>query len=136
MSKCLSITIRTFGGDFASAFNAFVNYGWEVRDIVGVSYLRAAAEDENDWSLLSDATIEKVLSECKLRSQGGKVVGIVLLHKDRNAGGSFVWNNNGVLSVIFDRGLRSTWDLSAVALVGLPLELAGFQIESFSVDYD
>lgn len=136
MSRTLSVSAHLVEASFADVIRSMTDSSWEIRDVTGVSYLPIDAEDVADWKMFSEDSAELALEVCRRRAAEGKVAGVVLLLKDSDSGGSFVWTDEADLLVSLSVNVTDPWDLNRwVEAIVRPLDASGV-LESFSVSYN
>lgn len=136
MARTLSVSAHLFGASFGEMIRAMTDSLWDVRDVTGVSYLPMDAEDVADWKMFSEDSAELALEICRHRAAEGKVAGVVLLLKDSDSGGSFVWTDEADLLVSLSVNVTDPWDLNRwVEAIVRPLDAIGV-LESFSLSYN
>jgi hypothetical protein len=135
MSRDLSIEIATSGASFVDVLRVLLGAGWEVRDVMGTSYLPASATDGSDWKMFSSDSPSLVLEECGRRESAGLAPALVLLRQGEDRGGQFVWLDGRTLVVSMNVNLADDWDFGRLASeVGRPLEESGIPIERVRVE--
>ena len=135
MSRILSVSVQLIRPSFLDVIKIMTESSWVIRDVNGISYLPEDAEDAADWKMFSTDSAEQVLEVCGQRESEGRVAGLVLLLKNTDSGGSFVWSVEGTLLVSLSVNVSNPWDLNRwVETILRPLSENG-GVESFSFGY-
>jgi hypothetical protein len=135
MSRDVSISAFTSSASFSKVLGVLLETGWQVRDVAGTSYLPLSAVDVSDWKMFSADSVDLVLEECRRRESVGLQPGLVLLRKNDDWGGQFLWLDGRVLVATLNVNVSDDWDLGRAASdIGRPLEEAGIALERFVVE--
>jgi hypothetical protein len=135
MPQILSVSANLVGVSFGEVIQIMTDTSWDVRDVQGVSYLPIDAQDVGDWTLFSEESVEVAIEICCRRAGEGKVAGVVLLLKDTESGGSFVWADERNLLVSLSVNVSNRWDLNRwTEAIVRPLDMHS-NLESFSLSW-
>ena len=91
----INVTISSSTKSVLELIEVLLNNGWSVKDHSHISYLPLGDEDAFNWQHIAIAAWPKIVEILKQKEKHRELIGLVMIWKDANRGGEFLFFPDG-----------------------------------------